>query len=297
MTSATSASAGRGRDWLGYGISLLALVALIGLGYAGFRWFATSVMPQPEALNLYVLAVAAGLASFFSPCAFPLLPGYLAFYHGAGQPQDESSRRTGSTLRLGVAAMAGVATFVLVLGLAIALLGAGAAKGLSISGDAPSSLVRGTRGVVGIILIALGVGQLTNRVIKPRAADALAFATRPRRDGGRSGAGGVYLYGLGYVAAGLGCTGPILAGLVVFALGVGGFSTALTAFAIAAATMAGLMLLVSLLVGGSHTLLIQRMKASAPAIKTASGILLILVGLFNIYSAINVGLFVQTLFP
>jgi len=296
MTSATSASAGRGRAWLGYGASLLALVALIGLGYAGFRWFATGVMPQPEALNLYVLAVAAGLASFFSPCAFPLLPGYLAFYHGAGQPQDASGR-SGSTTRLGVAAMAGVATFVLVLGLAIALLGAGAAKGLSISGDAPSSLVRGIRGVVGIILIALGVGQLTNRVIKPRAADALAFATRPRRDGGRSGAGGVYLYGLGYVAAGLGCTGPILAGLVVFALGVGGFSTALTAFAIAAATMAGLMLLVSLLVGGSHTLLIQRMKASAPAIKTASGILLILVGLFNIYSAINVGLFVQTLFP
>ena len=61
--------------------------------------------------------------------------------------------------------------------------------------------------------------------------------------------------------------------------------------------MAGLMLLVSLLVGGSHTLLIRRMQASAPTIKTASGILLILVGLFNIYSAINVSLFVQTLFP
>ena len=296
MTPSTSASAERGRGWLLYGASLLTLLALIGLGYAGFRWFAVGVMPQPEALNLYLLAVVAGLASFFSPCAFPLLPGYLAFYHGAGQSQGDVNR-SGSAIRLGVAAMAGVATFVLVLGLAIALLGAGAAKGLSISGDAPSSLVRGIRGMVGIILIALGVGQLTNRVIKPRAADALAFATRPRRDGGRSGADGVYLYGLGYVAAGLGCTGPILAGLVVFALGVGGFSTALTAFAIAAATMAGLMLLVSLLVGGSHTLLIQRMKASAPAIKTASGILLILVGLFNIYSAINVGLFVRTLFP
>jgi cytochrome c-type biogenesis protein len=35
----------------------------------------------------YPLAVAAGLASFLSPCVFPLVPAYLAFLGGrAGRP-------------------------------------------------------------------------------------------------------------------------------------------------------------------------------------------------------------------
>jgi hypothetical protein len=56
---------------------LLLLLAVIGLGYAGFRYFSAEVMPRSNAYNLLTLAVIAGVASFFSPCAFPLLPSYL----------------------------------------------------------------------------------------------------------------------------------------------------------------------------------------------------------------------------
>lgn len=49
----------------------------------------------------------------------------------------------------------------------------------------------------------------------------------------------VCFHGLGYSAAGLGCTGPILAGLTVFALSTGGFGTALSAFVVFSATMGG----------------------------------------------------------
>lgn len=95
----------------------------------------------------------------------------------------------------------------------------------------------------------------------------------------------------------MGCTGPILAGLTVFALSTGGFNAALTAFVIFAGSMAGLMLLVSGLVATSQETLIRRLKASTPRIKQVTSILQVLAGLFNVFTALNVGLFVRLLFP
>ncbi len=57
------------------------------------------------------------------------------------------------------------------------------------------------------------------------------------------------------------------------------------------------MLLVSGLVATSQETLIQRLKASTPRIKQVTGILLVLVGFFNIFTALNVDLFVRLLFP
>ncbi len=95
----------------------------------------------------------------------------------------------------------------------------------------------------------------------------------------------------------MGCTGPILAGLTVFAFSTGGFSAALTAFVIFALTMGGLMLLISGLVATSQETLIRRLKASTPRIKQVTSILLVLVGLFNIFTTLNMDLFVRLLFP
>lgn len=107
----------------------------------------------------------------------------------------------------------------------------------------------------------------------------------------------MYLYGLGYNAAGMGCTGPILAGLVVFALASGGFASALTAFFIFALTMGLLMVLISVLVGASQQTVITRFRSAAPRIKTAASVLLILVGSFNIVTALRQDLFLRLLFP
>jgi len=285
-------------DSLSYALylGLIALLVLIvGLGYLGFRQFATQVMPQMGAFNLLALAVIAGIASFFSPCAFPLLPSYLSFYAMSGREDNQPVPR-GRGLGLGLTAAAGVVTFTLILGAIIGLLGAGAGKALSISGPEPSLFVRWFRGGVGVILVALGLVQWFNVNLKPGLADKLAWHTRPNRQG-NGGATTLYLYGLGYTAAGMGCTGPILAGLTVFAVSTGGFSAALTAFVVFALTMGGLMLLISGLVASSQDTLIQRLKAGTPRIKQMTSVLLVLVGLVNIFTVLRLDLFVQWLFP
>lgn len=277
-------------------LGLTALLLIVtAVGYLGFRQFAVAVMPQMEAFNLLALAVIAGVASFFSPCAFPLLPGYLSFYAAA---RDDDNRLAGSShaLALGLAAAAGVVTFILILGAFIGLLGAGAGKALSISGPESSQFVRWFRGGVGVILIALGIAQWLNVNLKSGLVDILAWQTRPDRESQRPVVT-LYLYGLGYNAAGMGCTGPILAGLTVFAFATGGFGAALTAFVIFALTMGGLMLLVSGLVAASQETLLRRLKVGAGRIKQAAAVLLVMVGLFNIFTMLNTGLFVRLLFP
>ncbi len=274
---------------------LVVLAALIAAGYFGFRAFVTT--PDLSVLNLYALAVVAGIASFFSPCAFPLLPGYLSFYYLAGQEPHAAQSGAGRALKLGLAAALGVVTFDLILGVLIAMLGVGIAQGLSVSSPQPSPFVRVLRGGVGVVLLLLGIGQLAGWNLKPTFVDALAYRTRPRRDGGSSPGASLFLYGLGYNAAGMGCTGPILAGLMISGLASGGFTSALGAFVMFSITMGALMLIVSGIVAASHEALIARLKAATPTIKRASSILLIAVGLFNLYSVIDLDLFVRALFP
>ena len=144
--------------------------------------------------------------------------------------------------------------------------------------------------------MTLGVGQLLGWNLKPTFVDAFAFYTRPRQVGERGPATNLYLYGLGYNAAGMGCTAPILAGLIVVALASGGIASALGAFFVFAVTMGALMLVVSLLVAASEETLLTRMKAATPKIKRAASYVLILVGIFNIYTAINLPVFLSLFF-
>lgn len=276
------------------GLTTLLLI-VIAVGYLGFRQFAIAVMPGMGAFNLLALAVIAGVAGFFSPCAFPLLPAYLSFYAKTSGHTPQPSRPI-YALRLGLAAAAGVITFNLILGLMIGLLGAGAGKALSVSGPEPSQFVRWFRGGVGVMLIALGIAQWLNVNLKPGLADALAWQTRPNR-ASQKPAVTLYLYGLGYNAAGMGCTGPILAGLTVFAFAAGGFEAAFLAFVIFSLTMGSLMLLVAGLVAASQETLIRQLKAGAGRIKQVAAVLLVLVGLFNLLTTLNTALFVWLLFP
>ena len=294
MSTQPTPFSSRSPAWLPFAGLLVALAAVIAAGYLGFRAFAT--IPNLGAFNLYLLAIVAGVASFFSPCAFPLLPSYFSFYHQAGEAGSAGAKR-GRSIQLGLSAALGVMTFTLVLGLIIAVLGTAFAEGLSISGSEPSHFVRSFRGVVGVVLLTLGITQLAGLNLKPKFVDAFAYRTRPQREGDRGPATSLYLYGLGYNAAGMGCTGPILAGLMVFALASGGFTSALTAFVVFSLTMGTLMLVVSGLVAASRQTLINRLKAAAPRIKRISSVLLILVGVFNVYTALNPNLFLRFLFP
>ena len=196
-----------------------------------------------------------------------------------------------------MAAVLGVVTFDLLLGGGIAVFGSGLASGLSLSGPQPSQFVQIFRVAVGVLLFILGVGQLAGWNLKPNFVDAFTYRIRPEREGRRSPIQNLFFYGLGYTAAGMGCTGPILAGLIIFAVSFGGLTSALIAFAVFSLTMGALMLVISGLVAASRESLITRLKSATPKIKWGSSVLLILVGSFNVYTALNSDFFMRLLLP
>lgn len=271
-----------------YMVVALLVTFIIAAGYAVFRYFITSVAGTPEAYSLLFLAVVAGGATFFSPCSFPLMPAYLSVFATA-----ENVRR--KVLYYGMVGAAGIFLFNILLGAVIGLVGAGFAKSLAISSGVPSPVTLVLRTVIGIVLILLGVIQLAHLPFFTTFFHKIGHLISPKQK--EKSAKSIFIYGFGYTAAGLGCAGPILAGLIVFALASGGFLSALLAFVIYSLTMSSLILIVSALVGLAQKKTMAKIEEATPKIKNIAAAIQFIVGIFLIYSAYNVELFRRLFFP
>jgi cytochrome c-type biogenesis protein len=147
----------------------------LGAGFAGTLVFSLSV----------------GVFTFFAPCAYPLLPGYVGFY-----ASQERADLRGAVVR-GVAAAAGA--FVVLAAVAGVVLAAG------------GSLVAGLtelEPVIGAALVVLGLLMLSGRAPEVRVL-------LPQR---RSSVPGFALFGAVYALAAAGCVVPAFVGVVTQSL-------------------------------------------------------------------------------
>lgn len=265
----------------------LLILFVIVSGYLVFRYFVTNVAGTPEAYTLLFFAVVAGIATFFSPCSFPLLPGYLALFVTAKGVKH-------SALYYGLVGAAGIALFNLILGSLIGLAGASFAQSLAITSGTPNPLTLTLRTGIGAVLVFLGIIQFANLPFFTNVFHRIGHRfSRVQEKSAKS----IFLYGLGYTAAGLGCAGPIMAGLIVFALASGGFLAALLAFVVYSLTMVAAIVLVSVLVGFAEKRTLTRLQEATPKIKRITAAILVLVGVFLIYSSYNIELFRRLFFP
>jgi cytochrome c biogenesis protein CcdA/copper chaperone CopZ len=181
-----------------YGLVAVA-VAVTGLaGYVGYVLYPRFDLPAAEGAALLGLAGAAGIASFFSPCSFPLLLGLLGG-HGAARA---GSRRAARPAVFGGALAFGAAVFMLLLGAAIGI--GGEARFADVTFASPSGII--LRSAVGVVLIALGLVQLG---VLPSPLHAVERLSQPITRGQarlrrHKPVAGFALFGFGYVLAGFG---------------------------------------------------------------------------------------------
>lgn len=183
------------KDYANRYLALIGAVFLLALaGYSTYVLYPRFALTTTVGSGLLPLAIAAGLASLFSPCSFPLLVTLLAREMGGG------SRST--LVRSAIAFTVGIMLFLLLLGIAIGL-GAGT---LITRFTFTSPAGRGLRLLVGLLLIGFGFWQLRGRPLNTpwlnRALQPLwdlQFRMRRRRTTLSYG-----LYGFGYVLAGFG---------------------------------------------------------------------------------------------
>ncbi|MBW3658583.1 MAG: heavy-metal-associated domain-containing protein [Actinobacteria bacterium] len=182
-----------------YGLLAAAVLAIALAGYAGYVLYPRFDLPAVQGAGLLGLAAAAGIASFFSPCSFPLLLGLLGRQAVRRSGDGEDTARPAV---FGGALALGAAVFMVLAGVVIGLGGEALFAGVTFTSTAGITI----RTVVGLLLILLGLMQ-TGRL--PLSMHAVEEAARPlaRRSAAlrrEHPVAGFVTFGFGYVLAGFG---------------------------------------------------------------------------------------------
>jgi cytochrome c biogenesis protein CcdA len=203
------------------------------------------------------IALIAGALAVVNPCGFPLLPAFLSFYLGADEERLPSApTRALQGLIVGALVAAGFLGLFAVVGLPVSF-GVGAfARAVPWAGLA-----------TGAVLAALGVFALLGF--------QLTLPTHLRlRVGRERNLGAMFMFGVGYGLASLGCTLPLLLTLIGASLGGDKITVFLAYGAGMAVVLMALAVLVALLrqeAARSLRLLLPHMHRVAGALLVAAG--------------------------
>jgi cytochrome c-type biogenesis protein len=214
-------------------------------------------------LSTLGFAVTAGVVTFFSPCAYPLLPGYVGFYVSQ---TDTAESSLGHALGRGLVAGAGVlAMFGILLGVTFWI------------GQSVLANITVLELLVGVVLIAFGLLVLTDR------APSLSIAL-PKR---RSGTLGFGIFGAGYALAAAGCVAPVFIAVLVSAVAL---PTSTAALVIGTYVGTVVLLMVSLTVATGMGLAAGagRLTAYGDSLRRIAGAVMILAGTGQLYIALYV---------
>lgn len=217
-------------------------------------------MADPVLLSF---SYGAGVLSFFSPCAFPLLPAYISAYLAQGSEEGEGTA-LGRGLLLGGVAVVGMAAVFTGLGALLGFVGA------RFIGSAVPLFGLG----MGVVLIGLGIVLL--------ATHRLSFAL-PIRAPRLRGPLSFLLFGAAYALVSLGCTFPIFLVVVTGALLGQGLFSGFLVFLVYTLGLGTVLVFATLAVATSREVLADRMKGVVPYVRGASAVVLLAVGGYMIY--------------
>jgi cytochrome c-type biogenesis protein len=210
------------------------------------------------------IALTAGGLAVVNPCAFPLLPAFLSFYLGTDEERlPAASTRAIQGLLVGALVAAGFLTVFAAVGLPLSL-------GLSAIADAVPWLGLAT----GAVLACAGALALVG--VSVRMPFVVRLRPRARRT---RNAGAMFVFGVGYGAASLGCTLPIFLALVGASLG----AAKLTIFTAYAAGMMLVLMALAVAVAFTRQGIARFLRRLLPHIGRLAGLLLLASGGYLVY--------------
>lgn len=217
-------------------------------------------------LGPLTLALAAGGLSTINPCGFAMLPAYLTFYVGADDDQlPSATSRTAQGLKTGLMVTAG---FLLVFGLV----------GLPITYGA-TRIVRTIPWIgmaLGVTLLVVGIATFLGRKISMTINNPI----RPEQNRKPQT---MFLFGIGYGIASLGCTLPVFLAVIGASLatqGAGGALLVLVAYGLGMAIMLILFSTGAALVRDG---LVRSVRKIMPYMGRITGAMLSVAGLYLTY--------------
>lgn len=207
-------------------------------------------------------SISLGLLATTSPCVLPLYPGFLAYISGG---QTQLAGRRGRYF-LGFFVLAGVLTMMLALGALIALLSLSVGEALSLAIP-----------LADLLIIGLGVLLLLDRnPFKKLPQIRMPVLSHPYIN--------AFVYGLLYGPIALPCSGPLVVGIFALSLTAGQALSQLGTFLWFGLGFGLPLLALSFLSGASQRWLIRQFTLRARLINVIGGLLLVGIGLFDLWS-------------
>jgi len=220
-------------------------------------------MTGPAIATDLSFAVAAGVATFFSPCAYPLLPGYVGFYVNQTDATEASIAGAGAR---GIAAAVGVlATFGMLAGATVRVGNA------TLANVTVFEVLVGGLLVVGGILVAAGRTPSVSVPLPKRRASVLGFG----------------LFGAGYALAGAGCVAPVFLAVIARSIALPTGTAALVVLTYAG-VVAALMAATTVATGVGLVSNAGRLTAYSGGLKRLAGVVMAVAGIGQLYLALVV---------
>jgi len=223
-------------------------------------------------LGLLAFSFSAGVAAFFNPCGFALLPSYVSYYLGTneeGSTADKLGMLQG--LVLGLTVSAGFLVVFSLIGVVLSLVGGLVARFLP-----------WVAALIGVALVVLGFLMLLGRSITlPWHLDGLVQAQLKEHQK-QQGLVFYFFYGMSYALASISCTIPIFIVIVAQAFSLGTLN-GLVNFAAYGLGMAAMMVALSLTMSVSKQAIKRYFQPLMRVMQPLSAVVLIAAGGYLVY--------------
>ena len=209
------------------------------------------------------ISFTAGLLAAINPCGFVLLPTYLVYFLGMENLRPGAERASVlRALKVSIAVSAGFMTIFVVIGAATKLSTnwlVEKAQWLSLA--------------IGVGLVALGIAMLFGY--------RLPFTT-PKLDVGERDRSvrSMYVFGIAYAVASMGCTIPTFTGVVLGSFSTNGLATGIAAIALYGIGMALIVTGLTVTLAFANTALLKVLRRGMAWFEQFAGVLLILTGMY-----------------
>lgn len=212
--------------------------------------------------GLLLFTLTLGALAFFSPCGFPMLPAYVAYYLPRAEGASGVLARDAARGLAG-GALAALGAFGVIAGIGILARVAGAPF---------KAQVVHLELVGGIVVLTLGILTLAGQ------GPSFRFALQPSR---RRGALGILVFGALYAIAGASCVAPLFIGVLVVAQEAAFLDGVLVVLSYALG-FSILLVAATVAVTTAQARVLSAMRRVLPHVERLSGLILVAVGLWLI---------------
>lgn len=209
---------------------------------------------------------SAGVLVLLSPCGYALIPGYISYHLG-------SEVSVSRALQGGIISTIGLVTVFSILGLGSFLI---------------SGLIRPYLTLLtvfsAIVIMIMGLLILSG----------FSFPSTFLRLQGSSKRGmtGFFIFGIAYGLGAAGCTAPVFFSVLLFGMLDGGMFGGILTFTFYALGVGIPLIITSILVATTKRSMISKIRDITPKLHRFSGVVMILVGIYLIYTYLTSGLMI-----